>query len=218
MTFTIEELRFAWLQVRLGTKNAGVDGITLDFFASMVNDQLQTLQDQLQLQLYQAYPAKGFYIPKKSGGKRLVGIPTVRDRIVQRFLLEDLYFPLEDTFLDCSYAYRPGHNIQQAVQHLFSYYQLRPTWIIKADIQQFFDNLCWALLFTDLEELKLESHILELLEQQIKAGVVIAGKTIFSGKGVLQGAVLSGALANLYLTEFDRLCLSHGINLYLRRS
>ncbi|MCC2694864.1 CRISPR-associated endonuclease Cas1 [Nodularia sp. LEGE 04288] len=213
MAFTIEELRFAWFQVRLGTKNAGVDGITLDFFASMVSDQLQILQHQLQQQIYHTYPAKGFYIPKKSGGKRLVGIPTVRDRIVQRLLLEELYFPLEDTFLDCSYAYRPGHNIQQAVQHLFSYYQLRPTWIIKADIQQFFDNLCWALLFTNLEELKLEVNILELVEQQIKAGVVIGGKTIFSGKGVLQGAVLSGALANLYLTEFDRLCLSHGVNL-----
>lgn len=213
MTFTIEELRFAWLQVRTGTKNAGVDGITLDFFASMVNDQLQILQRQLQQQLYHAYPAKGFYIPKKSGGKRLIGIPTVRDRIVQRLLLEEMYFPLEDTFLDCSYAYRPGRNIQQAVQHLFSYYQQRPTWIIKADIQQFFDNLCWALLFTDLEDLKLESQVLALLDQQIKAGVVVAGKTIFSGKGVLQGAVLSGALANLYLTEFDRLCLSHGINL-----
>jgi CRISP-associated protein Cas1 len=213
MFITIEELKFAWLQVRQGTKNAGVDGITLDFFASMVNHQLQILQHQLQEQLYHTYPAKGFYIPKKSGGKRLIGIPTVRDRIVQRLLLEELYYPLEQTFLDCSYAYRPGHNIQQAVKHLFFYSQLRPTWIIKADIQQFFDNLCWALLFTYLEDLQVEANVTELVKQQVKAGVVIGGKRIFSGQGVLQGGILSGALANLYLTEFDRLCLSHGVNL-----
>lgn len=211
--FTLEQLNFAWLQVRAGSRSAGVDGITIDLFASSVNDQLPILLHQLQQESYRASPAKGFYLAKSSGGKRLIGIPTVRDRIVQRLLLEELYFPLEDAFLDCSYAYRPGRNIQQAVQHLYSYYQYQPKWIIKADIAEFFDNLCWALLLTALEELRLEPIVIQLLEGQLRSGVVIAGKPIYPGKGVLQGGVLSGALANLYLTDFDRKCLSHGINL-----
>lgn len=213
MMFTLEQLHFAWSQVRAGSRSAGVDGITVDLFAASADEQLQILLRQLQLESYRVSPAQGFYLTKKSGGKRLIGIPTVRDRIIQRLLLEELYFPLEDTFLDCSYAYRPGRNIQQAVQQLFSYYQYRPAWIIKTDIAQFFDSLSWALLVTNLEALHLETTVLQLIEQHIKAGIVIAGKYINYGQGVLQGGILSGALANLYLTDFDRKCLSYNINL-----
>ncbi|GAX45325.1 hypothetical protein NIES4075_63460 [Tolypothrix sp. NIES-4075] len=213
MRFPFELLNAAWFQVRAGTKSAGVDGISLDLFESVAAEQLRNIEYQLHHETYTASPAKGFYVPKKNGDKRLIGIPTVRDRIVQRLLLEELYFPLEDTFLDCSYAYRPGRNIQQAVQHLYGYYQLQPKWVIKADIAEFFDNLCWALLLTALEDLQLEPIVLQLLEGQLKSGIVIVGKPVYPGKGVLQGGVLSGALANLYLTSFDRKCLSHGINL-----
>ena len=211
--FQLSRLQAAWNIVRQRCKSAGVDGITTDLFASMASEGLHHLQHQLQTERYFASPAKGFYLPKPRGGKRLLGIPTVRDRIVQRLLLEEMYFPLEDTFVDCSYAYRPGRNIQMAVQHLYFYYQYRSVWVIKADIEQFFDNLCWALLLTDLERLLLDSIVLQLVEQQIKSGIAIGKKRIDPGKGVLQGSILSGALANLYLNEFDRLCLSQGLNL-----
>ncbi|MBW4509469.1 MAG: CRISPR-associated endonuclease Cas1 [Scytonematopsis contorta HA4267-MV1] len=213
MDFSLELLKAAWLQVRVGTKSAGVDGISVDLFESSASEQLRNIQHHLHNETYIASPAKGFYIAKKNGGKRLIGIPTVRDRIVQRLLLDELYFPLEDTFLDCSYAYRPGHNIQQAVHNLHHYYQYQPKWIIKADIADFFDNICLALLLTFLEKLRLEPVLIRLLEGQLKSGIAITGKTNRPGKGLLQGGILSGALANLYLTDFDRRCLSHGINL-----
>ncbi|AFY99362.1 CRISPR-associated endonuclease Cas1 [Calothrix sp. PCC 6303] len=211
--FTLEHLNYAWLQVRAGSKSAGVDGISIGFFESMATEQLRNLVSQLQYGTYTASPAKGFYVPKKNGGKRLIGIPTVRDRIIQRLLLDELYFPLEDTFVDCSYAYRPGRNIQQAVQHLYRYYQYQPKWIIKADIVEFFDNICLALLLNALEKLRLEPNILQLIEQQIKSGIIINGQYQNAGKGLLQGGTLSGALANLYLTDFDQKCLNQGINL-----
>jgi CRISPR-associated endonuclease Cas1/group II intron reverse transcriptase/maturase len=213
MDFTLEDLIAAWQQVRRGSRSAGVDGMTTDLFAGVAKQQLRDLLNQLQQESYAAHPAKGLYLRKQRGGKRLIGIPVVLDRIVQRLVLEELYLPLEDTFLDCSYAYRPGRGIQLAVQHLESYYQFQPAWVIKADIAQFFDNLCHALLLTNLEQLQLAPILLQLIEQQLKAGIVIKGQRLFPHKGVLQGAVLSGALANLYLTEFDRQCLSHGINL-----
>ena len=213
MDFTLENLKAAWRLVRLGSRAAGVDRITTDLFAGVVHEQLHSLQHQLQQENYQASPAKGYYLRKAKGGKRLIGIPVVRDRIVQRLLLEEMYLPLEEAFLDCSYAYRPGRGIQMAVQHLFSYYQFQPAWVLKADIAQFFDHLCHALLLTNLEELGLEPILLQLIEGQLKAGIVINGQRYFPNQGVLQGAVLSGALANLYLTEFDRRCLSCGINL-----
>jgi CRISP-associated protein Cas1 len=211
--FTIEQLTFAWAQVRGGSRSAGVDGMTVDWFAASADEQLPIILRHLQQETYTTSPAKGFYVPKKNGGKRLIGISTVRDRIVQRLLLDELYFPLEDMFLDCSYAYRPGHSIQQAVQHLYRYYQYQPKWIIKTDIANFFDNLTWALLLTALEQLNLEPLVLQLIEQHLNSGIIVAGQFLNPGKGVLQGGVLSGALANLYLTGFDRKCLSNNINL-----
>lgn len=213
MVFAPELLKIAWEQVRKGSKSAGIDGITTDLFAGIVRQQLPILHHQLQSETYRISPAKGFYLSKSSGGKRLIGIQTVRDRIVSRLLLNELYFPLEELFLDCSYAYRPNRRIQMAVKHLYSYYQFQPTWIVKADIEKFFDNLCWALLLTNLEQLQLEPILLQLIEQQLKSDIVIGSVRRNFGQGVLQGAILSGALANLYLTEFDRICLSTGLNL-----
>ncbi|MDY6940254.1 MAG: CRISPR-associated endonuclease Cas1 [Cyanobacteriota bacterium] len=213
MKFTLYQLQGAWGQVRSRSRSAGVDGITVDWFASLAPIQLQQLHDRLQRESYIASPAKGFYLPKPRGGKRLLGIPTVRDRIVGRVLLEEMYFPLEDVFLDCSYAYRPGRGIQTAVKHLHFYYQHQPTWVIKADIERFFDRLCWGVLLSQLERLPLEMGMLPLIEGQLKSGIVLGGRYLNFGQGVLQGSVLSGALANLYLSEFDRQCLQNGINL-----
>lgn len=211
--FTFEQLHFAWLQVRAGSKSAGMDGVSVELFESDHSYELRKIESQIKHESYTPSPAKGFYISKKDGSKRLIGIPTVRDRVVQRLLLDELYFPLEDTFVDCSYAYRPGRSIQQAVQHLYGYYQYQPKWVIKADITEFFDNICLALLLTALDKLKLESIVLQLIEQQLKSGIIIKGQYQNTGKGLLQGGILSGALANLYLTNFDRKCLSQGINL-----
>ena len=212
MKFTLEQLVAAWVQVRKGSRSAGIDGMTIDLFANIFSKQLRDIQHQLQIESYTASPALGLYLPKKSGGKRLIGIPTVRDRIVSRVLLAEIYQLLEEVFLDCSYAYRPGRGIQMAVKHFYSYYVENP-WVVKADILQFFDNLCWALLLTDLEQLQLEPILLQSIAQQLKSGIVIAGKRIYPGQGVLQGGVLSGALANLYLSKFDKLCLQAGFKL-----
>ena len=88
-----------------------------------------------------------------------------------------------------------------AVAYLSEIYTAQPTWIVKADIEKFFDNLSWPLLLTDLERLQIAPVQVELVEQQLKAGIVISCRYFNSGKGVVQGNILSGALANLYLTE-----------------
>ncbi|MBD2580132.1 CRISPR-associated endonuclease Cas1 [Oscillatoria sp. FACHB-1406] len=213
MRFTVADLKYAWELVRRGSRSAGIDGITVDLFSGVKEEQLLILQSQLERESYKPSPARGFYLQKHNGGKRLLGIPTVRDRVVQRYLLEELYLPLEEEFADCSYAYRPGRGIQTAVKHLHFYYQYQPTWIIKSDIENFFDNLCWALLLAAVERLHLDSVVVQLVKQQLESGIVVKGRRLNPKQGVLQGAVLSGALANLYLNEFDRACLRHDINL-----
>lgn len=211
--FYKNHLSAAWHLVARKSKAAGVDGITVDLFAGIAPEQLRQMQRQLWRECYEASPAKGFLIPKKSGGHRLIGISTVRDRILQRFLLQQVYPDLEATFSEGCYAYRPGYSIFQAIERVMVRYRHQPAWVVKADIQKFFDNLSWSLLLSQLEQLDIEPVVVRLIEQQLKSGVVLQGRRYATNQGVLQGGVLSGALANLYLSGFDRACVAEGIDL-----
>jgi CRISPR-associated protein Cas1 len=213
MNVLSEQLNIAWSLVKRGSCAAGVDGITTELFAGIAAEQIRLLSRQLHREVYTASPAKGFLLPKSSGGKRLIGIPTVQDRIVQRFLLQSIYPALESQFSESAFAYRPGLSIYSAVERVMVQYRQQPTWVVKADIQQFFDNLSWPLLLHQVERLGIPQAWVHWIEQQLKSGIVVYGHYCRPNKGVLQGGVLSGALANLYLSQFDRQCLAAGIDL-----
>lgn len=208
-----EQLTASWKLVQRGSRAAGVDGMTTDLFAGIAQEQIRQLQVQLRQEHYAASPAKGFFLAKPNGGRRLIGIPTVRDRIVQRYLLQMIYPQLEQVFSEACYAYRPGYSRHGAVEQVLSSYQHQPAWVIRGDIQQFFDNLCWAVLLNQLERLPIASTFIRLVEQQLHSGLIINGQYCRTRQGVLQGGILSGALANLYLCEFDARCLETGIHL-----
>lgn len=211
MKLHAEQLATAWELVRRGSQAAGIDGITIELFAGIAREQIRILAKQLQWERYQASPAKGFYLSKKSGGQRLIGIPTVSDRIVQRYLLQAIYPKLDQTLSDVAYAYRPGYSTHLAVAHVLEFYRQQPVWVLKTDIQQFFDRLSWSLLLHHLEQMRLPPLLVRLIEQQLKSGIVLDHRHVRTNQGVLQGGVLSGALANLYLSEFDRRCLAAGL-------
>ncbi|TVU54254.1 MAG: CRISPR-associated endonuclease Cas1 [Arthrospira sp. PLM2.Bin9] len=202
----------AWQQVRTRSPAAGIDGISVELFATILQEELQGLSLQLQRDIYHPQPALGFYHPKKNGGHRLIGIPTVRDRIVQRLLLKLLYPSLEEAFADCSFAYRPGVGVRHAIERVAEIYSSE-TWVIKADISQFFDTLCRPLLLSQLETISPNPTLVRWVKGQLEAGIVVKKMPIFANRGLLQGGILSGALANLYLSEFDRYCLDMGAHL-----
>ncbi|MEO1744292.1 MAG: CRISPR-associated endonuclease Cas1 [Cyanobacteria bacterium J06629_9] len=208
-----EHLNAAWGLVQRGSPAAGVDGVTVELFGNVWQEQMVSLRRQLQREIYAASPAKGFFVKKKSGGQRLIGLSTVRDRIVQRYLLQGMYPKLEKAYYDSAFAYRPGRSIYTAVDRIMARYQFQPAWVAKVDIQQFFDNLSWPLLIHQMEQLRLHPTWIRLVEEQLRAGVMLSGQFYRPNKGVLQGGILSGALANLYLTEFDRRCLEAEIPL-----
>jgi len=211
--FVDHHLLAAWGLVQRGSRAAGIDGMTVDLFAGVVAEQIRYLQKQLRQETYEADPARGLYLPKKDGGHRLVGIPTVRDRIVQRYLLQAIYPKLDQALSPVAYAYRPGYSTHLAVERAMEFYRHYPVWVLKTDIRKFFDQLCWSLLLHHLEQLQLKPVLSRLIEQQITSGIVIDYQYVRPNRGVLQGGVLSGALANLYLSEFDRRCLEAGLPL-----
>lgn len=211
--FDLRRLYAAWELVRHRSARAGIDGITPELFAGIVDQALPRLHKQLSQEEYAAQAALGFLLPKKTGGHRLISLPTVVDRIVQRFLLQGIYPALEEVFTDCSHAYRPGLGVQTAIAQVAEVYRAVPVWVIKGDIAQFFDHLCWALLFTQLERLAIAGSWVDLIAAQVRADVVLRGSRMPRQQGVLQGSILSGALANLYLSELDRRCLAAGMAL-----
>ncbi|MEO0827713.1 MAG: CRISPR-associated endonuclease Cas1 [Cyanobacteria bacterium J06642_9] len=213
MKLYTEQLATAWHLVQRGSRAAGVDGMTVDLFTGIAREQIRQLYQQMRRERYVASPAKGFYLAKQSGGRRLIGISTVRDRIVQRYLLQSIYPKLESAFSEATFAYRPGLSIYAAVDRVMERYRHQPAWVVKADIQQFFDRLSWPLLLHQLDQLDLSAAWVQWIEQQLKAGIVLNGQFCRLSQGVLQGSILSGALANLYLNDFDRRCLEADIAL-----
>ena len=230
MQLYAEQLRIAWALVQRGSPAAGVDGITTELFAGVAHEQISQMHRQIGRGVYAASPVKGFYVSKKKkkkkkgaqedsqkivhqDNKRLIGLSTVQDRIVQRYLLQSIYPRLEAAFSDRSFAYRPGLSIYSAVKEVMKRYEPQPAWVIKADIKQFFDNLAWGVLLGQLDRLKIAPGQVQLIEQQLKAGMVLQGQFYRPNKGVVQGGILSGALANLYLSEFDQRCQEAGIPL-----
>ena len=113
-----EHLHAAWGLVQRGSPAAGVDGMTPELFAGVANAQLAQMHRHLRRERYMASPTKGFYVSKKKGGQRLIGLSTVEDRILQRYLLQSIYPRLEATFSDSSFAYRPGLSIYSAVDRV----------------------------------------------------------------------------------------------------
>lgn len=206
----VEDLQLAWRHVKRGSRCAGVDGISPELFRGVATQEIDRLFSQFQQQTYHPSPAVGFYV---STNRRLVSLPTVRDRIMQRGLLLRLMPKLEAVASKCSYAYRPGLSVQKAVRYFLRLYHNAEVWILQCDIREFFDHLCWPILFADLEKLRLDSPTRFGIEQQVRMNVVFHRHCWVRHQGVLQGSVLSGALANLYLSEFDQLCLSSGIQL-----
>ncbi|XHX81191.1 MAG: reverse transcriptase domain-containing protein [Stenomitos frigidus ULC029] len=119
-----------------------------------------------------------------------------------------MYPKLDQTLSPVAYAYRPGYSTHLAVAHVLEFYRQQPVWVLKTDIQQFFDRLSWSLLLHHLEQMRLQPLLVRLIEQQLKSGIVLNRRHVRTNQGVLRGGVLSGALANLYLSEFDRHCLA----------
>jgi RNA-directed DNA polymerase len=145
------------------------------------------------------------YISKSDGKPRPLGIPTVRDRVVQmaaKLVLEPIF---EADFLECSYGFRPRRSALQALDTIIKRINQGRWWVVDADIQAFFDSIDHARLLQLVEQRVSDRRVVKLLRQWLKAGVMEEGKVRTTILGTPQGGVISPLLANLYLHELDRI-------------
>jgi CRISP-associated protein Cas1 len=208
--FSLSALQKAWFRVEESDGCAGIDNVSLHRFASQLDTELKRLQTDILNETYQALPLLRFYIPKKDGGKRPLNVAVVRDRIAQHAVIAYLEPILEAEFENCSYAYRRGRSVRQALDQIEFLRDSGYTWVLEADITSYFDTVDHQILLQKLSPFISDKKILQLIKLWLKARIY-DGKRLWETEiGLPQGQPIAPILANLYLDSFDEEMLKSG--------
>lgn len=201
----LEMVRNAYRRVKKKGKSAGIDGISLKEFQAREEDHLYVVYNRMSSGSYFPPGVKQVRIPKRSGKKRKLGIPTVRDRVAQTVIKELIEPRIDKVFYEESYGYRPNKSAHQALDKVRKNCWEK-AWVIDLDIKNCFDSIDHQLLMKAVDKHVSEKWIKMYIRRWLEAPVVTQTDTIEKeGKGTPQGSVLSPLLANLFLHyAFDR--------------
>lgn len=162
------------------------------------------IREKLEAGTYQPSPVKRVEIPKPGGGVRLLGIPTVQDRLIQQATHQVLVEVYEATFSEHSYGFRPGRSAHDAVKAAREHIEAGYRWVVDIDLEKFFDTVNHDRLMARMKEEVKDKRVLRLVNEYLKAGVMVNGVVMESKEGTPQGGPLSPLLSNIVLTELDR--------------
>lgn len=182
----------------------GVDGMTVDQLEGYLKEQWPRIREELLDGTYLPQAVRKVEIPKPSGGKRTLGIPTVVDRLIQQALHQQLT-PLYDThFSESSYGYRPGRSAHQAVKAARRHVAQGRRWVIDMDLEKFFDRVNHDIMMSRLARKIEDKRVLRLIRRYLQAGLFEGGLTSPRTEGTPQGGPLSPLLSNILLDELTR--------------
>jgi len=206
-------LKAAWLKVKANKGAAGVDGQSIDRFAAKEERYLEELETAIRNGSYSPQSVKRVEIAKADGKMRPLGIPTVKDRIVQmavKLVIEPIY---ENRFLDSSYGFRPGRGCKDALREVNRQLQDGKVWVVDADLKGYFDSIPHDRLMRRVEEQISDGRILSLIESFLKQDIMKGLERWTPTGGTPQGGVISPLLANLYLHPLDEKMQMLGYNM-----
>ena len=212
--YRMDILEESWKRVKSNKGAGGIDHMTLaDVEVYGVVKLLKEISEELISGKYRPRPTERIYIPKDNGKTRPLGLPTVRDKIVQmatKMVIEPIF---EADFKDFSYGFRPKRSQHMALEVVKKACNNKGYWVVDTDIKSYFDNINHDKLMLLVEERINDRRILKLIRGWLKAGVMVDGKLEATVKGGVQGGVITPLLSNIYLNYRDRIWEKYGSHL-----
>jgi RNA-directed DNA polymerase len=197
-------LRKALARVKANKGAVGIDGMTFEDLTPHLKEHWPTIRAQLLDGSYQPQPVRRVEIPKATGGKRLLGIPTVLDRFVQQAVMQVLQADWDRTFSAASFGFRPGRSAHQAVERAQAYIASGHNVVVDIDLEKFFDRVNHDILMGLVAKRVTDKRILKLIRGFLTAGVLADGLVSPTDEGTPQGGPLSPLLSNLMLDVLDK--------------
>ena len=182
---------------------AGVDGVTIKDFPAWLSEHWPEVKASLLDGSYRPSPVRRHEIPKRSGGKRGLGIPTVLDRVIQQAILQVVQPRFDSDFSESSFGFRPGRSAHDAVKRVRKILD-KSAWVVDIDLAKFFDKVNHDILMTRIARKVKDKCVLRLIGRYLRAGVEVDGNVQPTTEGVPQGGPLSPLLANIVLDDFDK--------------
>jgi len=201
---TRENLQRAWEQVKANHGAPGIDGMTVEQFADFIrSSQWASVRKSLEDGTYEPQPVRRVYIPKDSGGRRPLGIPTVLDRVIEQALAQVMEPLFDPAFSEFSYGFRKRRGAHDAVRQAREYRKQGYTVAVDMDLARFFDSVNFDVLMRRVAAKVPDRQVLRLIWRYLRAGVMENGQWKPTEKGVPQGGPLSPLLANIVLHDLD---------------
>ncbi len=205
-----DRLNTAWQRVRANKGAGGIDGVSIDAFNQWFKPRSQAVLEQLTNGTYQPQPVLRVVIPKPDGGERLLGIPTVLDRIIQQSIVIALEPYIDPSFSDSSYGFRPNRSAHDAIKKIRAGISANRKVAVDVDLSKFFDRVNHDVLMRLLAQRIDDKAVLKLIGRYLRSGVCENGKITASTEGVPQGGPLSPLLSNIVLDVLDKELESRG--------
>ena len=203
-------LNQAYLKVKKNGGSAGIDGMTVEEMLSYLKIHREELLEALRSERYKPKAVKRVEIPKPDGGKRMLGVPTVIDRMIQQAIVQVLQPIYEPLFSENSYGFRPKRSAHQAIKQALKYCNEGYRQVVDLDLAKYFDTVNHEILIGMLRKQIKDERVIRLIRKYLKSGVMINGLISPTTEGTPQGGNLSPLLSNIYLTAFDRMLESRG--------
>lgn len=201
---TSDNLAQAWRRVKANKGAPGIDGMTIEDFPSHARAHWPAIRQQIIEGRYQPQAVRRVEIPKHGGGKRMLGIPTVMDRVIQQAVAQVLTPIFDPSFSESSFGFRPGRNAHQAIRQVQRHVKDGRSIAVDIDLAKFFDTVNHDVLMNLLARSIADKRLLRLIGRYLRAGVLVGEHVEASEVGTPQGGPLSPLLANILLHQLDQ--------------
>ncbi|MCX6346954.1 MAG: group II intron reverse transcriptase/maturase [Actinobacteria bacterium] len=204
-------LNLAYKRVKANKGSHGVDGMAVGELLSYLKQNGELIRQTVLEGTYRPSPVRRLEIPKPDGGIRLLGIPTVLDRVIQQAIAQILSPIFETKFSEFSFGFRPNKSAHQAVKKCKEYIEAGYTWVVDIDLAKYFDTVNHDKLMRLVSVAIKDGRVLSLIRKYLKSGVMINGVVMETGEGTPQGGNLSPLLSNIMLNELDKELTKRGL-------